>query len=69
MRRVVVTGIGVVSPLAGNVKNTWNKLISGKSGIRKTKKFDVSDLPAKIGGFVPSLEESDDGSTKKIYVA
>lgn len=53
MRRVVVTGLGVVSPLADGVRATWNHLVSGKSGIRKITEFDVSDLPAKIAGLVP----------------
>ncbi len=51
-RRVVITGIGVVSPLANGAEHTWKKLISGQSGIRAITSFDVSDLPAKIGGTV-----------------
>ncbi|WP_032112137.1 beta-ketoacyl-ACP synthase II [Candidatus Paracaedibacter symbiosus] len=53
MRRVVVTGIGMVSPLADGVIPTWEKLIAGKSGIRPITEFDVSDIPAKIAGMVP----------------
>lgn len=52
-RRVVITGIGVVSPLADGAEHTWKKLIAGQSGIRAITSFDVSDLPAKIGGTVP----------------
>jgi 3-oxoacyl-[acyl-carrier-protein] synthase II len=52
-RRVVITGIGVVSPLADGAELTWKKLIEAKSGIRGITSFDVSDLPAKIGGSVP----------------
>jgi len=52
-RRVVITGIGVVSPLADGAELTWKKLIEGQSGIRPITSFDVSDLPAKIGGVVP----------------
>jgi len=52
-RRVVITGIGVVSPLADGAELTWEKLIAGQSGIRGITSFDVSDLPAKIGGTVP----------------
>lgn len=51
-RRVVITGIGVVSPLADGAELTWKKLIAGQSGIRTITSFDVSDLPAKIGGTV-----------------
>lgn len=53
MKRVVITGIGLVTPLADGVSPTWEKLIAGQSGIRKIDTFDVSDLPAKIAGLVP----------------
>jgi len=53
MRRVVVTGLGIVSPLGIGVENNWRKLIEGRSGIRSIQSFDVSDLPAKIAGQVP----------------
>ncbi|MFZ8864244.1 MAG: beta-ketoacyl-ACP synthase II [Rickettsiales bacterium] len=56
MRRVVVTGIGVVSPLGVGCDYNWNQLISGVSGISKISQFDVSDLPSKIAGFVPRGE-------------
>src|SRR5262245_27357621 len=48
MRRVVVTGLGMVTPLACGVEATWKRLTAGESGARKVEKFDVSDLPAKI---------------------
>jgi 3-oxoacyl-[acyl-carrier-protein] synthase II len=50
MRRVVVTGLGLVTPLASGVQLTWDRLVAGKSGVRRIEKFDVSDLPAKIAG-------------------
>jgi 3-oxoacyl-[acyl-carrier-protein] synthase II len=53
MRRVVVTGIGLVTPLAGNAEHSWQKLIQSQSGIRKIDAFDVSDLPTQIAGLVP----------------
>ena len=53
MRRVVVTGLGMVTPLASGVEQTWSRLLAGQSGIRRIDQFDVSDLPAKIGGMVP----------------
>jgi 3-oxoacyl-[acyl-carrier-protein] synthase II len=53
MRRVVVTGIGIVSPLGVGVEHVWKKLIKGESGISSIQAFDVSDLPAKIAGQVP----------------
>ena len=53
MRRVVVTGLGLVTPLGCGVDHVWDRLISGQSGIKPIDRFDVSDLPAKIGGLVP----------------
>ncbi|GHU16426.1 3-oxoacyl-[acyl-carrier-protein] synthase 2 [Alphaproteobacteria bacterium] len=54
MKRVVVTGLGMVCPLATNVEESWRRLINGESGIKKVKSFDVSDLACKIAGQVPS---------------
>src|SRR5579862_6554401 len=53
MRRVVVTGLGMVTPLACGVEPTWQRLIAGQSGINRIEKFDVSDIPCKIAGQVP----------------
>jgi 3-oxoacyl-[acyl-carrier-protein] synthase II len=53
MRRVVVTGLGMVTPLACGLDLTWERLLAGKSGIRGIDKFDVSDLPSKVGGPIP----------------
>ena len=52
MRRVVVTGLGLVTPLGGDVETTWKNLIAGKSGIAPITRFDVSDQKAKIAGEV-----------------
>ena len=52
MRRVVVTGLGLVTPLGGDVETTWNNLIAGKSGIAAITRFDTSDQKAKIAGEV-----------------
>ena len=59
MRRVVVTGLGLVTPLGIGVKNNWDGITSGKSGIAAIESFDVSDLPAKIAGHVPSVDQED----------
>src|SRR5713101_6048984 len=48
MRRVVVTGLGMVSPLGAGVESTWKQILDGKSGAARIEKFDVSDLPCKI---------------------
>ena len=56
MKRVVVTGIGLVTPLGIGTENIWKRLTAGESGIRAIQSFDVSDLPAKIAGQVPRGE-------------
>lgn len=53
MRRVVVTGLGLVTPLGCGVDATWNALIASKSGIGRITRFDTSDLPCQIAGEVP----------------
>ncbi len=53
MRRVVVTGLGMLTPLACGVERTWQRLLAGESGIGRIEKFDVSDLPCQIAGRVP----------------
>ena len=52
MRRVVITGLGLLTSIGNNVKETWDNLISTKSGIKKITKFDTNDLPCKIAGFI-----------------
>ena len=53
MRRVVVTGLGMVTPLACGVKPTWDKLLAGQSGISPITRFEVSDITCRIAGHVP----------------
>ena len=53
MRRVVVTGLGLVTPLGSGVAANWQRLIDGKSGIGAIQNFDVSDVPSKVAGQVP----------------
>jgi 3-oxoacyl-[acyl-carrier-protein] synthase II len=53
MRRVVITGIGMVTPLGCGVEPTWRRLIEGQSGASRIERFDVSDLPCKIGCTIP----------------
>ena len=52
MKRVVVTGMGLLTSLGNNKETSWNKLIETKSGIKKINHFDVSSLPAKIAGYI-----------------
>ncbi|THV19744.1 beta-ketoacyl-ACP synthase II [Peteryoungia ipomoeae] len=57
MRRIVVTGMGAVSPLGAHVESSWSRLLAGQSGLRRLPDDVVADLPAKVGGVVPSLDE------------
>jgi 3-oxoacyl-[acyl-carrier-protein] synthase II len=56
---VVVTGLGLVTPLACGTEQTWQRLRSGKSGIKHIEKFDVSDIACKIAGQVPRGDGAD----------
>jgi len=53
MRRVVVTGMGMVTPLGSGVQVNWQRLLNGESGVKPIEHFDVSDIPAKIAGIIP----------------
>ncbi|QCI68059.1 beta-ketoacyl-ACP synthase II [Phreatobacter stygius] len=53
MRRVVVTGVGVVSPLGCGAETTWARLVKGDNAARKVEHFDVSDIAAKIACMIP----------------
>jgi 3-oxoacyl-[acyl-carrier-protein] synthase II len=59
MRRVVVTGLGMVTPLGCGVEASWRKLIEGTSGASKVEAFDVSDLACKIACSIPRGDGSD----------
>jgi 3-oxoacyl-[acyl-carrier-protein] synthase II len=58
-RRVVVTGMGMVTPLANGVEETWSRILQGKSGARRIEAFDTSDLTCKIAAGVPRGDGSD----------
>ncbi len=64
MRRVVVTGLGMVSPLGVGVGHNWDSIIAGKSGLGKIEHFDASDFASKVAGVVPRTEDENptDGS-------
>src|SRR6202521_5421375 len=53
MRHVVVTGMGLVTPLGIGLERVWSRLVAGESGIRAIQSFDVSDLPSRVAGQVP----------------
>ncbi|WP_434596537.1 beta-ketoacyl-ACP synthase II [Pseudomonas sp. R4-83] len=56
-RRIVVTGMGLVSPLGSGVEVVWQRLLAGRSGLRNLPDAVVADLPARVGGSVPTAEE------------
>ncbi len=56
-RRVVVTGMGLVSPLGSDVEVVWTRLLSGHSGLRALPDEVIADLPARVGGVVPTLAQ------------
>src|SRR5207247_10851541 len=55
MQRIVVTGLGAVTPLAAGVETSWSRLLAGRSGIRRLPDDVVGDLPAKIGWAVAAF--------------
>ncbi len=59
MRRVVITGLGLVTPLGCEAKHVWPRLLAGESGLRQIQAFDVTDLPAKIAGTLPPGARTD----------
>ncbi|MGB3622211.1 beta-ketoacyl-ACP synthase II [Ketobacter sp. MCCC 1A13808] len=58
-RRVVVTGMGAISPLANNVDDTWKGILDGKSGISPIDTYDVSSYPTRFAGMVKNLDVTD----------
>ncbi|WP_408896276.1 beta-ketoacyl-ACP synthase II [Pararoseomonas baculiformis] len=60
-RRVVVTGMGIASPLGLGVENVWKRMLAGESGITAIQGFDVTNIPAKIAGIVPNGTKADGG--------
>jgi 3-oxoacyl-[acyl-carrier-protein] synthase II len=59
MRRVVITGLGMITPLGCGVEPTWSRLIAGESGASRIQHFDVSDLPCQVACIVPRGDGSD----------
>lgn len=67
MRRVVVTGIGAVTPLGADSHSSWKNLIESRSGLRPITSIDVSDIPTKIAGLVPKKEDEEKRSYDTTY--
>ena len=59
MRRVVVTGMGLLSPFGVGVEHGWKNLLSGRSAARRITEFEVEDLPCKIAHVIPRGDGSD----------
>lgn len=59
MRRVVVTGMGMVSPLGVGVAHNWTRLTRGDSGIRRIDAFDASDISSQVAGIVPKTADAE----------
>lgn len=59
MRRVVITGLGLVTPLGCGVEASWSRLLAGKNGARRVEEFEVSDIASQIACFVPHGDISD----------
>jgi len=55
--RIVITGMGIASPLGCGIETVWQRLLAGKSGLRRLPDEMVNELPAKVGGLVPTLAE------------
>ena len=66
LRRVVVTGIGVVSPVGNTLDETWNNLVNGVNGIAPITLFDATDYKAKVAGEVKNFEPRDYMSKQEI---
>ncbi|MEJ2426213.1 MAG: beta-ketoacyl synthase N-terminal-like domain-containing protein, partial [Candidatus Thiodiazotropha sp.] len=54
---IVITGMGIISPLGRGVKPVWQRLTEGRSGIRLIERFDTSNDPIKIAGLVPNIDD------------
>lgn len=59
MNRVVITGIGAITPIGNNIDDLWNSLINGKSGIDRISRFDVSAYPTKLAAEVKDFEPTE----------
>lgn len=65
MKRVVVTGLGMISPLANNVEESWERLLNGECGILKIQSYDASEMPVQIAAEVKDFNPMDFGIEKK----
>ena len=66
-RRVVVTGIGAVSPLGNDANSTWESMKAGRSGINLIESMDTSEYPVKIGGEVRDFDHTQYSLDTRLY--
>lgn len=67
--RIVITGMGITSPLGCGVELVWQRLLAGHSGLRRLPDEMASELPAKVGGLVPSITEDPEGGLDPNQIA
>ena len=68
MRRVVVTGMGLLTSIGNNKQTSWNNLINAKSGIKKIEHFNVDNLPSKIAGYINNNPDDDEYFNKSSLI-
>jgi 3-oxoacyl-[acyl-carrier-protein] synthase II len=68
-QRIVITGMGIASPLGCGVETVWQRLLSGRSGIRRLPEDLTADLPAKVAGLVPNIHEDSEAGLDPDTVA
>ncbi|MBI5810383.1 MAG: beta-ketoacyl-[acyl-carrier-protein] synthase II, partial [Deltaproteobacteria bacterium] len=66
MRRVAITGVGIVSPLGTGIEKSWKGAVEGRSGIRELTCFDTKDFPVRIAGEVPDFDPAASIEKKEI---
>jgi 3-oxoacyl-[acyl-carrier-protein] synthase II len=64
-RRVVVTGLGIVSPVGNTVQEAWSNVLAGKSGVGRVTRFDASRIASKVAGEVKNFDVSQYLSPKR----
>ena len=68
--KIVITGMGIVSPLGCGVDKVWERLINGESGIAAINRFNVDDFPIRIAGLVPDhVEDGEAGLNHEAVVS
>ena len=69
LKRVVITGMGVITPLGNSMGEFWENIISGKSGIKSITKFDTTNFKTRFAGEITNFNASDYFEKKSIFLA